>query len=134
MALVVPNAEEVRALTAWIGASAPWSLRLFGNNATPAVGSVVGDFTEIAGAGYAAISLPSASWGYTPGVPTVALYPAQTFTFTGAINAPGTIYGYFILNAAGQLVTAERLAAPPFTPTVNGDSVIVVPRITLVQA
>lgn len=133
MALVVPNAEEVRNLTAWVAASAPWSLRLFGNNATPAAASVAADFTEIAGGGYAAISLPSASWAFTPGAPTVALYPAQTFTFTGTITAPGTIYGYFILNAAGQLALAERLAAPPFSPAVNGDSVIVVPRVTLVQ-
>jgi hypothetical protein len=133
MALIVVNDEEVRVLTAWVGASAPWSLRLFGNNHSPGPGDVLGDYTEIAGGGYARISLPSASWGFTPGSPTIGLYPAQTFTFTGPITAPGTIYGYYLVNAAGQLVLAESLAAPPFSPAVNGDSVIVVPRVTLVQ-
>lgn len=133
MSLIVTNAEEIRNLTAWVAASAPWSLRLFGNNHTPGATDVAGDYTQIAGGGYAAISLPSASWVFSIGIGAVGLYPAQAFTFTGTITAPGTIYGYYILNAAGLLVLAESLAASPFTPSVNGDSVVVTPRVTLIQ-
>ena len=134
MTLIIPNAQEVVNLTAWINKNPPWSLKLFGNNQTPAVGSVAGDFTEIAGAGYAAVSLAAASWAYTPGVPSFALYAVQLFAFTGALNAPGTIYGYYILDALGNLVCAERLASPPFTPAVNGDAVAVTPRVAATQS
>ena len=51
------------------------------------------------------------------------------FTFTGATNAPGTIYGYYLTNAAGKLIYAERLAAV-FSPANNGDTVKVTPTMT----
>ena len=131
MALVVPSAQKQLNLTAWIALHTPWALKLFGNNATPSDTSVVGDFTEIAGAGYVGVSLAAVSWTISIATPSIASYAALSFIFTGAINAPGTIYGYFIVDAIGGLVLAERLASPPFTPAVNGDAVIVTPRIAL---
>lgn len=131
MTQVVPTAQKEVNLAAWIAANPNWSLRLFGNDATPADSSVVGDFTEISGAGYARVTLASASWTISAVTPSVAAYAAQSFVFTGALDSPGTIYGYYIVDNAGNLVTAERLASPPFTPATNGDAVIVVPQIAL---
>jgi len=133
MTLVIPNAQEVTNLSAWINEHAPWTLKLFGNNATPAVGSVAGDFNEVSGAGYASKSLAAASWTITAGVPTIAVYAAQAWVFTGALDAPGTVYGYFIVDSLGLLVCAERLAAPPYTPLVNGDAAVVVPQVAAQQ-
>lgn len=133
MALVVPNEAEVVALKAWTGktAAAAWTLRLFSNNVTPAAADVFATYTEVAGGGYAAKSITAANWVVTAGTPSNAQYAAQTFTFTGATNAPGTVYGYYITDANSKIVVAERLVAPPFTPAVNGDAIIVTPAITL---
>lgn len=132
MTLVVPNVGEVVALNAITGktAATTLTLRLFSNNHTPAAATTAADLTEVAGGGYAAIALTPASWSTTGGSPTSSAYPEQTFTFTGATDSPGTIYGYYLTNAAGTLVLAERLAAT-FTPAANGDTVKVTPTITL---
>lgn len=133
MALVVPNAAEVIALKAWVGKTAaanPWSLRLFSNNHTPVAGDAASDYTVVAGGGYANISLVAANWVFTPNAPSSMSYAAQTFAFTGATNAPGTIYGYYIVDNNGVLMLAELLPVP-FVPAVNGDSVTVTPVVTL---
>ena len=133
MTLVVPNEAEVIALKAVTGntAAAAWTLRLFSNNLTLGSTNVFASFTEVTGGGYAAKSLTAASWTFTPGTPSSAQYAAQTFTFTGATSAPGTIYGYYITDANSKIVLAERLTSPPFTPAANGDSVAVTPVLTL---
>lgn len=132
MTLVVPNQGEALALNAATGktAATQWTLRLFSNNYTPINSTTEAAVTEVSGGGYAAIALTAASWATTPGSPTSSAYPEQTFTFTGATDAPGTIYGYYVTNAAGALVFAERLAAS-FTPASNGDTVKVTPTLTL---
>lgn len=130
MGLVVPDAAEIRALTYILTPSL--TLRIFGNNATPSATSVAASFTEIAGGGYANKPLTFANWTLTAGTPSVALYAQQTWLFTGAINAPGTIYGYFVTrDADGLLMWAERFgaAAVPFTPVLNS-IVQVTPRFT----
>ena len=134
MTLVVPNEAEVLALAAWAGKTAsatPWTLKLFSNNVTPGSGDTAATYTEVAGGGYANFNLTAASWTITANAPSSMTHPAHTFSFTGATNAPGTIYGYYIVDANNKIVVAERLASPPFTPSVNGDSVTVTPTITL---
>ncbi len=134
MALVIPNAAETVALAAWAGKTAaltPWVLKLFSNNVVLSRGMVAADFTVVAGAGYANFNLTAASWVVTAGTPSSMSHPAHTFTFTGPTTAPGTIYGYYIIDGGGVIVTAERLASPPFIPAVNGDGVTVTPTITL---
>lgn len=132
MTLVVPNTGEQVLLDAATGktAATTLTLRLFSNNYTPIAGTVAANVTEVAGGGYAGIALTAASWTTTPGSPTSSAYPEQTFTFTGATDAPGTIYGYYVTNAAGTLLWAERLAAS-FTPASSGDTVKVTPTLTL---
>lgn len=132
MSLVVPDLIEVEVITTIL--TPPLTLKLYGNNQTPVHGDTVAAYTEIAGGGYASKPLILANWGITANEPTVALYNAsQTWIFTAAINAPGTIYGYFVIrNSDGKLVWAERFptANVPFAP-IAGSKIIVLPRFTV---
>ena len=131
MALVVPDAREVDVLTDLL--TSALTLKLYSNDVTPSGASLAGDFTEVAGGGYANKPLTFANWGITPGNPTVALYNAtQSFVFTGPTNAPGTIYGYYVTrNSDGLLIFAQRFAAgiAPFSP-IAGSNIRITPRIT----
>ncbi len=131
MSLVVPNALEVEILTEKL--TPALTLKLYGNNATPSGASTAASFTEIAGGGYASLPLTFANWGIVAGDPSIATYNAmQEFSFTGAINAPGTIYGYFVTrNSDGKLMWAERFppANVPFVP-VAGSLIRVLPRFS----
>ena len=135
MTLIVPNTQEVAVLTEFL--TPALTMKLYGNDVTPGPNSTAATFTEIAGGGYTTKPLTFANWGITAGSPTVALYNAvQSWVFTGAINAPGTIYGYFITrNSDGLLVWAERFPAGnvPFTP-IAGSNIRVTPRITCESA
>lgn len=107
------------------------TLRLFSNNITPSNTDTEASYTEVAGGGYAAIALTAASWvAATVASPSSTSYAQQTFTFTGATTAPGTIYGYYLTNAGGKLVYSQTLTAGVFTPAVNGDNVKVTPVLT----
>src|SRR5215203_3433886 len=118
MGLVVPDVLEVEVLTDLL--TSALTLKLYGNNVTPVGGSSAASFNEIAGGGYASLPLTFANWGIVAGTPSLATYNAtQNFNFTGVINAPGTIYGYFVTrNSDGKLMFAERFPAAnvPFSP------------------
>lgn len=130
--LVIPNQGEALLLDAATGKTpiTALTLRLFSNDHTPTKDTTEANVTEVAGGGYAAVALTAASWTTTPGSPTVSVYPEQTWTFTGATNAPGTVYGYYITDAAGKLVAIERMGAV-FVPANNGDTTKVTPQLSL---
>jgi hypothetical protein len=131
MSLVVPDALEVEILTEKL--TPALTLKLYGNNVTPTGASTAAAFTEIAGGGYLAKPLTFANWGIVAGDPSVATYNAiQEWSFTGVINAPGTIYGYFVIrNSDGKLMWAERFppANVPFSP-IAGSVIRVLPKFT----
>lgn len=135
MSLIVPNAQEVEVLTARL--TNPLTMRLYGNDVTPNGSTTVAAFTEITGGGYATKPLILANWGITAGDPSVAIYNAiQTWTFTGVIDPPGTIYGYYVTrDSDGLLMWSERFPAAnvPFSP-VNGSLVRVLPKYTAQSA
>ena len=81
-------------------------LHLYANDVVPTNTSIITDLTEVAGStGYAAITLLSNQWTTTQstGV-TTAVYSEQTFNFTTA----ATTYGYYVTNAANQLLWLEN--------------------------
>jgi hypothetical protein len=107
------------------------TLKLFTNNINPADTDVVGGYTEAVGGGYAAKTLTAASFTIsTVGDIAQAAYAQQTFTFTGPLTGPGTIYGYFVVDADGVLIYAEK-AAVAFTPLNNGDLLLITPAFQL---
>lgn len=101
-------------------------LKLFSNNVVPNAASVNGSFIEVSGGGYASVPLVFANWVIADGIAT---YPQITFTFTGVTSAPGTIYGYWIVDDDDNaFIWAENLPVVPFTPT-NGSTGKITPRI-----
>src|SRR6187431_1139928 len=104
MGLVVPNAFEVEVLIERL--TPPLTMKIFGNAVTPTGLTTAAAFTEIAGGGYTNRPLTFAHWTITGGDPSVAVYDAtEEWTFTGPVNAPGTIYGYFVTrNSDGKLM------------------------------
>ena len=129
MGFIVPNTIEIEVINQLL--TPALTMRIYGNNFTPNATSIAANFTEIAGGGYLAKPLIFANWSIVAGDPSQATYATiQKWTFTGPINAPGTIYGYYVTrNSDGKLMWAERFPAAnvPFSPIV-GSVVAVLPR------
>lgn len=132
MALVVCNNGETIALsylTGKTGSTENLIYRLFATNVTPAETDTAGSYTEATGGGYASKTLTGASWTVTAGAPTSAAYAQQDWTFTGPLTTNGTVYGYYVTRAStADLVLAETFTS--FTPTNNGDKILLTPAIT----
>lgn len=130
MGLVVPDTAEVEILTYVL--TPALTIRLYGNDVIPSASSTAASFNEISGGGYANKPLTFANWGIVSGNPTMATYPLQTWTFTGTIDAPGSVYGYYVTrNSDGKLMWAERFPAGvvPFAPQV-GSVIKITPRFS----
>lgn len=137
MSLQLQDVGAVQVLTSYFKKTQPaggnnLTLKLFVSNTTPSTSGAdtAGTYTEAAGGtGYSAITLTAASWTVSTVANIVqAAYAKQTFTWTG--NPSETVYGYFIVDADGVLIYAERAAAT-FTPTANGDYYEVTPAFKL---
>lgn len=131
MTLLVPNASEVIIMENFLNKTAPQDLvlKLYSSNTTPAETDTVAAYTELSGGGYSDIDLVAANWIVTPGNPTSAAYPEQTFTFTGAA---GNVYGYYVVQAvSGALMWAERFTNAPLNIQNNGDEIRITLQITL---
>lgn len=131
MPLVVPDIVEVEVLTAML--TPALTMKLYGNNKTPAHGDTAAAYTEISGGGYLGKPLTFANWVITAGEPSIAAYNAiNIWTFTNPINAPGSVYGYYVTrNSDGKLMWAERFPAAnvPFIPIV-GSIIRVAPKVS----
>ena len=115
----------------WAGGGKDLTMKLYTNNYIPLDTSVAGDFTEAAGGGYAAVTLSNASWTVATGNdPSDAVYAQQTWTFTGALSGTATVYGYFVVDADGVLVFAEKFDYS-YTPAKNGDQLKITPKFQL---
>jgi hypothetical protein len=132
MALLVPNQGEQIALEALLNKTAPQNLdlKLYKNNKTPSETDTEVDYTEADFTGYAAIQLTAASWTVTPGAPTEAAYPQQTFASTaGSQNQD--VYGYYLVQrTSGKLVYAERFSNGPYNIANDGDEIKVTLKLT----
>jgi len=131
MSLLAPNVGLAK--IAQLVLAPTLTAKLFSNNITPAAGDTAASYDVVVGGGYANKSLTFANWSITNGV---ALYnAAQDWNFTGVTNAPGTVYGYYIVDAANVVIWAERFAAGvlPFTPVANS-LIRVTPRIVFASS
>lgn len=129
MAGSIPNVEEQRIGENYVSNGV--SIRLYSNNYTPVEASTLANFTEVSGGGYSAVSLAGNSFTWTPGDPTVGEAPEQEWVFTGATTAPGTIYGYYLVDlVTGLYIGGERFAGAilPFTP-VAGSTIRLTPTV-----
>jgi hypothetical protein len=135
MSVIVPDTVEIDVLNNLF--SVPMTIRIYGNDVTPDKDSKTADFTEIVGGGYANKILLVANWTKKAGNPSYAIYSeTQEWDFSGVINPPGTIFGYFVTrNTDNKLVWAERFpsAIVPFSP-VAGSIIKVLPKFTCQSA
>lgn len=134
MALHIPRVGLIRLLSEIVADAL--TLRLFSNNPTLDPTTVAGSFTEAVGGGYAAVSL-GAGWTITSSNPSTALYNAEiTFSFTGPLTGPPTIFGYYITRATGDVVWAEYLHNSSRAPQIpaNGSFLKITPKIGLDNA
>jgi hypothetical protein len=129
MAIVVPNEVEEFVLEQLLEVENLF-VKLFSNNITVDETTTIGSFTEVSGGGYSPITLDKNQWTITPGNPTEALYnlPVE-FEFVSATGSPGTIYGYYVVNAANELQWGENFpgTVTPFAP-IFGSSITLVVR------
>ncbi len=131
MTLLVPNASEVIIMENFLNKTAPEDLvlKLYSSDTTPAETDTDATYTETSGGGYGDIALTAANWTVTPGNPTTAVYPEETFTFTGAV---GNVYGYYVVQAiSGDLMWAERFTSAPLNIQNSGDEIRITLQITL---
>jgi hypothetical protein len=93
---------------------------LFTNNYTPVPGSVLADFTEMTGTGYAAITLNA--WG-TPVLGGDGFYTTANSAITWS-NTGGTswapAYGWYYLDSTGTKVLSAALFTTPITVAAGG--------------
>lgn len=108
------------------------TLRLFKNDVTPDDADNVNasGYTEATFTGYSAVAFTAANWTVTTAHPAVASYAQQTFT-SSADQSTQNIYGYYITNAGGSLVVAERFTDGPYAISANGQTIKVTPTISL---
>jgi hypothetical protein len=130
MPQVVPDAIELEVINSVLAPD--MTIRIYGNDVTPAHDSTVGAFVEITGGGYANKPITFANWTITAGEPTSAKYSSQQrWVFTGPISGTGNIFGYFVTrNSDGKLMWAERFQLVPFTP-IDGSIVAVTPAFSV---
>lgn len=126
MALLVPNVGEKEMLERILNGADDLQLHLFEVDHTPVEGDVVTSYDEVAGGGYAKISL-LANWTIA-GDPTEGSYPQVSFDFTGA----ATVYGYYVTSGNDSiLLWSERFSDGPYNIPSGGGSVKITPKIQL---
>jgi len=121
------GAEAIlKALTGVSTSTETLKLKLYTNNFTPTSLSVLTDFTEATGGGYAEKSLSASAWTMTGNA--ISTTP-QLFTFTGSV---GSVYGYYLVGAtSGKLIASEKFTSGPFNVASNGDSITVTATISV---
>jgi hypothetical protein len=132
MSLVVTTAGE-KILADVLGAAyngGPYVIRLFQNDHTPDPADVLADYTEADFSGYAELDLDG--WAAAVTVSGRAQIVATLKVWTHSAGAvDNDIYGYYVVNAGGALVWAERDPNAPVTVDTAGQEYNVLPRFTL---
>ena len=130
MAIVITDTGRQKALEYFVGKDASTEsliLKLYSNDISPDVDDVLDLYTEVSGNGYTSKGLSVSSWSIAGGS---AVYPQQTWTFTGAA---GAIYGYYVITAtSSELMFAERFPSGPYTISSNGDIIRVTLSLSLI--
>lgn len=107
-------------------------LCLFVNDIIPIESTLIGDLTEATYGTYAEKTITN--WGATfvdADSKATSLSPLQTFTTDG--TAPQSVYGFYIKNAAGDLVLAGRFADAPRPMAAPTDVIAMVIAVQLGQ-
>jgi hypothetical protein len=133
MALKVPNIGELTLLDLLTANWGTLDCGLFKSMHTPADGDTLATYTAIEAdfPGYARQQIQNWLAASTDGTGR-ALSVADVVTFTrGAGGAPQNIYGYFVVDAAGNLLWAELDPNAPVAINNPGNTYSILPTLTL---
>jgi len=132
MSIKVPNVSELTLLDALISGKLNGAkLRAYQNNYTPVDTSVIGDFTQATFSGYAEITLNTwTAAALNASNKAETSMAAQTWT-VAAGGVSNTVYGIYVVDAAGNLLYAEANPAGPVTLNTIGQFYSYLPRFTL---
>jgi len=131
MVALFPDTGEQKTLEYLVNKITPEDLvlKLYSNNITPSDADTTATYTEVTGGGYAPKTLTGAIWTITPGAPTTASYPQQSFIFTGAV---GNVYGYYLVRVTGnELIWVERFTNGPYNIQNPSDEIRVTLNVSL---
>lgn len=131
MAVMIPNEGQIRALND-IKAST-LLCKLFTNNLTFGVGTVIGDLTEATFSGYAAVTLSFGTVA-TNGSGQAEMVSA-TATFTRAVGATSnSVYGWYLVDSFNtKLVALDNVTSAPKSMTTVGDTITITFTVRLVR-
>jgi len=105
-------------------------LKLGITNITPGGATVLGNYTEASGGGYAEIAVDGGDWTLEANAPRDIILAQQSVVFTGPLDTGATVYTWYLVDAATELVYwGGKKLDTPFTPAVNGDTLKFTPRI-----
>lgn len=130
---IVMNAAQLRAAIGALGdgTASLWgspTVKLFKNDVTPTLNTVIGDLTEADFTGYGAATITWGSATNGPGEEASVYGTGLSFIANGS-SSPNIIYGWWLQNAGG-LRFAERFDEPiPIAEA--GDDVTFQPRASI---
>lgn len=115
----------------WVAGSKDYTICLYTNNlgAIPDT-AIASSFIEAVGGGYTSKTITNGSWNIGTAALRQGDYTKLTWTFTGALTGPQTIYGYFVKDSDGVAHFAQQLDTP-MTPANNGDPLSITPVFAL---
>ena len=132
MALVVPDAGEVRLLEYIVNKTSPTNLvlHLYSNDVDLSTETFTSaSFTQPTAAGYSSVTLTGAGWNAstTAGV-SAALYDEWvTFNF----SAGQDVQGYYVTDVSNNIMWAEEFPGAPFQLPSGGGDIAIRPQVQL---
>jgi hypothetical protein len=105
-------------------------VRVFKNDYTPVDGSVLGSFTEANFTGYAQINMSGWSAAALDGNGKAATTADQVTWTMGTPGTTNTVYGIYVVTAAGALLYAERNPSGGILLNTLGQTFSYLPKFT----
>jgi len=109
------------------------TLKLFKNDHVPAVDDVNGDYTEADFSGYADVDLGDWNSAFLNGDDKGEIDADPALFQHNGGGTSNTVYGAYVVNGAGDVVYAERFAAPRVMSAAT-DSITYTAKVTAVSA
>ena len=132
MPVIVPDIAELELLDILV---LSWGdtlvLKLYRNDLTPGPATELGDFNDANYSGYAAQEPENWTAPVDDGTGR-AISEADTLTFThNGGGVANNVYGYYVVNAGGDLLWCERFGTAPLVMASAADSFTLRPKLTL---
>ena len=132
MPLIVPNVGKIKLAELLVSEGAVLFdlVKLFRNNHTPGPLTTLADLTEANFSNYAAQALANPVVAAALDATNRAVITWDNLTFTKNGVTSNDIFGYWVVDDAGNLLWAERFSVAPIALTVDGQFIVFTPTLT----